>query len=237
VHALVLYVSILASAMTSTPSKASIEIMRTGSFHGDEVAAKAAGRWFALVLESDGASLRSINVSVASEHDSMVDNDGQKTGKRVESSPTLEAVILVRGLASLRAGRLPTAVIQQPVEPNHAVDARFGRGSYRLSVRCADIHAVGGQRQQECELRLESALVNQSLFSYSAYFQGSERYWASENPPTVVWAGDLDKDGRLDLLLNTSNHYNVSEMRLYLSSAAKAGHLVAEVASFRSVGC
>jgi hypothetical protein len=52
-----------------------------------------------------------------------------------------------------------------------------------------------------------------------------------------LWAGDLDLDGSLDLLLDTSDHENVTEMRLFLSSAAKHGQLVSEVAKFTRVGC
>lgn len=30
--------------------------------------------------------------------------------------------------------------------------------------------------------------------------------------PSLPWAGDLDRDGRLDYLLDTTDHYNVSEL-------------------------
>ena len=42
------------------------------------------------------------------------------------------------------------------------------------------------------------------LFTYRAYYEGTERMWASERQPTVLWAGDVDADGRLDVLLETS---------------------------------
>ena len=79
--------------------------------------------------------------------------------------------------------------------------------------------------------------VRQALFTYSAYFEGTQRLWESDNGPFVLWAGDLDLDGRLDLLLDTSDHENVNEMRLFLSSAAKPGQFVSEVALFRQLGC
>lgn len=229
---------ILSVLSVATSAQTAIAIIVPGSFHGDEVPADTTGRWFAVVPEPDGrATLRSVDVAVVAEHDVIVDNEGEVTGKRVETSPRVEAIVLVRGLPRLRDRPLPTALIQQAVEPNRGVVLRFGQGSYDLSVRCEDASAVDGQQQQKCELILEADSVKQSLFSYSAYLAGNDRYWASEVPPTVVWAGDLDADGRLDLLLNTSDHYNVSELRLYLSSMAKAGELASEVASFRSVGC
>ena len=53
----------------------------------------------------------------------------------------------------------------------------------------------------------------------------------------LLWAGDLDGDGRLDLYMNLSTHYNVSARRLFLSSAAASGALVREVAVFQTTGC
>jgi len=51
------------------------------------------------------------------------------------------------------------------------------------------------------------------------------------------WAGDLDGDGKLDLILAADHHYNLSTTRLFLSSRAKKGELVQEVAKFSTSGC
>lgn len=51
------------------------------------------------------------------------------------------------------------------------------------------------------------------------------------------WAGDLDGDGQLDLLLAADHHSNLSTLRLFLSSRAKKGGLVREVATLRTTGC
>ena len=53
----------------------------------------------------------------------------------------------------------------------------------------------------------------------------------------LKFAGDLDGDGKLDLLIDTTHHYNLSEPTLFLSSQAKDGELVHNVASFRTTGC
>jgi hypothetical protein len=53
----------------------------------------------------------------------------------------------------------------------------------------------------------------------------------------LFWAGDLDGDGRLDLVMNLSGHYNVSETTLFLSSTRQQGKLVRKAAVFRIVGC
>lgn len=53
----------------------------------------------------------------------------------------------------------------------------------------------------------------------------------------LLWAGDLDGDGKLDFYADVSDHYNSSMPTLFLSSEAKKGKLVKDVAGIRTVGC
>jgi hypothetical protein len=214
-----------------------IEILRTGSFHGDEVPANAPGRWFALVVDPSGASLRPVRVSVVIVRDEIIDEEGEKTGKRIELSPGVDPIVLVRGIPALKAGRVATALVEQPVDVGARLEARLRDRLYSVAVRCVEIPPVEGQQQERCDLLLRAGAAEQVLFSYGTYFDGNQRIWASERMPVVHWAGDIDGDGRLDLLLDTSDHYNVTEMRLYLSSRAKDGALVSEAAPFTATGC
>lgn len=54
---------------------------------------------------------------------------------------------------------------------------------------------------------------------------------------SLKWAGDLDGDGKPDLLLTADSHYARETLRLFLSSKAKKGELVHEVASLTGEGC
>jgi hypothetical protein len=49
---------------------------------------------------------------------------------------------------------------------------------------------------------------------------------------TVHWAGDLDRDGQLDMVASFSRKYSYHPNQLFLSSGAKSGELVAEVARY-----
>jgi hypothetical protein len=60
---------------------------------------------------------------------------------------------------------------------------------------------------------------------------GNDPYWY------LLWAGDLDRDGKLDLYLSVTQHYDVAERKLFLSSQARRKKLVREVASFEIGGC
>lgn len=51
----------------------------------------------------------------------------------------------------------------------------------------------------------------------------------------LMWAGDLDGDGKLDLLLATTDQDNFGTLRLFLSTAAEAGQAMNQVAAQRWV--
>jgi hypothetical protein len=53
----------------------------------------------------------------------------------------------------------------------------------------------------------------------------------------IHFAGDLDGDGLLDWILDTSDHYNANVMTWYLSAPAPADGLVVPVAAHTAVGC
>jgi hypothetical protein len=52
-----------------------------------------------------------------------------------------------------------------------------------------------------------------------------------------VWAGDLDRDGRLDLLADLTTDYVGHQYVLYVSSIASVGNLVAEGTRLGVPGC
>ena len=55
---------------------------------------------------------------------------------------------------------------------------------------------------------------------------------------TILWAGDLDGDKKVDLIIDDINHYNIwINYRLFLSSYAEKNEIVKEVANLTGVGC
>lgn len=220
-----------------------IAVLKTGSFHGGEVSFKARGEWYALVPGKRGASLRRVTASVVPEVDVIVDRGTQRTGKLVRIAPALEPIALVRGVDQLRAGAVATAVMQTPMEPGKTVEARLGERKYTFGLTCRRVERPAGASKEEfhwpgsCAVTLRSDGTRTTLFTYSAYEDDRGAGLVSDKVPEIIWAGDLDRDGRLDVLLETSDHYNESEISLYLSSSAAKGALVRRVASFNHVGC
>jgi hypothetical protein len=51
--------------------------------------------------------------------------------------------------------------------------------------------------------------------------------------PGAIWAGDLDRDGKIDVFTRISGYRPILEYTLFLSSAANEGEYVGEVATWR----
>lgn len=54
---------------------------------------------------------------------------------------------------------------------------------------------------------------------------------------SILWAGDLDRDGYMDFLIDMSSHYNQRLPTLFLSAPSQDDQVVVRVAEHSSVGC
>ena len=89
------------------------------------------------------------------------------------------------------------------------------------------------------ELRLRSEARGEAGYAVLLDVRGqswvlAEHASTDGGAPKLLWAGDLDADGELDLLVDVTPKYSVELVRLYLSSAAIEGPL-AQVAERRRV--
>jgi hypothetical protein len=90
----------------------------------------------------------------------------------------------------------------------------------------------------EVQLQIEFDGVVQSLGTYNVHLGDPSQ--PTELSEVLQWVGDLDGDGRPDLLINHSAYF--WDVALYLSSLAKPGEVVGEAGRFTysppdSAGC
>lgn len=196
-----------------------------GDYHGDEAPGKPGKGWFALrsvggqwVLEPTAVYARRI-------HDPVLDAEGQKSGIRI-SSGSSNAVALLRGPA-FRAGGVATPDLDftrqttpRNITERQPLSIRFGDAQYQIGVAKSEVFLAKGRQRT----RLADLLVS-----------GVENPDQSESA-TLQWAGDLDGDGRLDLVISYSG-YNRSGACLFLSSLAQFDQLVRQLACHGGVGC
>lgn len=135
----------------------------------------------------------------------------------VESLP--DVTWAVRCIPGLRAGKIHDAhVVSHDLHYQGPLDISLGKRRYQVHVQAkapslADakvILAHGGRTQ---------VLYSADGFADDPHFD-------------IEWAGDLDADGKLDLIVNLSRKYSEHPHRLLLSSKASGTQLVGQAAVF-----
>jgi hypothetical protein len=136
---------------------------------------------------------------------------------------------LLRGGGELRVGPIAGAVREFELRPLRNGDRlKLTVGGQDFRLRVTNPHRLGDDDMAGTSLELVSNDITQVL--YSAPEGASEPAWK------VLWAGDLDGDGKPDLYVQVGDSYNVSERILFVSSKAATGELVGKFAAFRTVG-
>jgi hypothetical protein len=209
-----LVITMLTSAVRSDPGP---RLLLLGEFHGDEVSARTGERWLCLMARSLSVRLQPCVVEVTPIEDPLL---ADNSGKRVSLSDGTEAVALLAGIPQLRPGEINTFFLgHAPIGPESEI--RIGTVANSVSLRL-------NKKKETTDLVLNVGDSDQVL----QYLVPDEVGF-----PTLLWAGDLDRDGKIDLLLDVSSHENVSELALFLSSDATKGEILHRTASFRATGC
>ncbi len=217
-------------ALSALALAAAFALQPVGSFHGGEAVARDGERWLALRGGAD-ATLVVATARVRRVHDEIVDAPDARTGEAV-SSTVAGTRMLLRG-AGLRPGAVATAWQgDEPARISEApIDLRLGDAAYRLALRCALPGAP-------CRVELETGTHRQALLELAATRnEDGSLMLGDDASPALLFAGDIDRDGRLDLILDATDHYNLSRPTLYLSTQAADGELVHRVAEHEAVGC
>lgn len=233
-RAVSLAAAVLASLFFTTLSAApilfasdGIELLLTGEFHGDEVSTATGERWMGLFRTDTGFELAGTTVTVEYIEDAVLDNKGKKTGKKVGVARKDNPVLLLRGIAGIEEGPVTRAFDGWDwLNPGVTREMGLAGKTYRLYAF--------GQGEDKWNIRdygliLNSGGASQELVGYETC--------CDDSMPALIWAGDLDGDGALDLYLELSNHYNVARRTLFLSSLAGEGELVGKAAEFVTYGC
>jgi len=210
----------------------SIDLLQVGSFHGDEVVATTGESWLALYTGAPSSHLERTEITVATVRDGILDDEkGTRTGKRVTVLGDKKPLFLLKNAKSLKPGKVTTIFDYTTHSENENVSMvngfeqkihAFG-GKYLLKV--VGVPSSENQEIKMSRLVLVSNGIGQTI-----------RLGASENWK-LLWAGDLDNDGKLDFYADLSDHYNASMPTLFLSSMAEKGELVKAVAGIRTLGC
>ncbi len=210
---------------TNAPGQVSTEpahLLMPGGFQTRTRPELGNQEWFGVYATPTGHELRRTLVTV---EDTPYGCGG--SGRKISAQGSATPLFLVAGLPGLKAGPIDTAFEgRRFVHPGESIPLKLNEGGwYTLEGFGTARPGVGGVDFREYQVVLRIGDHRQILQTYPRV--------NVDAPPRLLWAGDIDRDNRVDLLQGHDVYHYV----LFLSSIAKPGDLVAQAAIFRSHSC
>lgn len=207
-----------------------IHLLQNSSYHHDEVDPSIAQkRWYCIIDNGDQTFIQKVNVTIVPEHDPVVDPNDEMTGWKVSIDQEGQNLFLISGI-SLEEKEIKSFDFEQKwLQPGDTLSFDYLDQHYNIIAegdRTKGAHEL--YKITNFKLFLKKDSHSQKLISIPQN---------NDATPKVLWVGDLDQDGQLDFIINTTKHYNAYIPTLYLSSFAEKGKLVKEVTKRASVGC
>lgn len=237
------------------------QIQPVGQQHAWQALAEDGEHWLALVGDRRGYRLADARVEVEPVPGLFDPEEAEHLDGRMIAVPGLEPLMLMRG-PGLVAGRVHSARRQlsgaTPLADGDVLELHLaGDLPARLELACQQVHAefddLHDYGDHLCLLVFEQGARVQVLGQwigrrangpYEHHDQGPPPHPGAgpaaivvEGGPALLFAGDLDGDGRIDLLLELSDHYNLSLPTLWLSGEGSDGEPLQEVAAYAQTGC
>ncbi|MBZ4036664.1 hypothetical protein K6T82_17980 [Flavobacterium sp. 17A] len=214
-----------------------VDVLWTEVFHSDEVNPDLEKKtWFGLFKKGNGYSLSETDISIKHAYDVIVDEDeSEQTGWEVSTAIKDTCVILVEKLPGFVNKNVEFVKVPERIYPEENVDFKFLGNQYKL-------FATGKKRKESPES--DWWFVSDYKLYLTTFVNGKEttelltaKKSFDEQMIKIIFAGDLDGDGKLDLIIDTASHYNVSSLTLYLSKTGETNSIIKPVGVFSFVGC
>lgn len=173
--------------------------------------------WLALCEDGQGTELLPARITTVTAGEGV---DIVQTG----CAPS-HTTVLFHSTPGLAAGPVTPArpSAKDLYERGTPVPLELAGRSYTLVLEASD------EQLADARIVLHDGIRLQVLFEMNG--TGDEPHF------TVVWAGDLDRDGLLDLVMTMSGKYSYHPRALFLSSRAVDGEIVHEVAQTDDFSC
>lgn len=214
-------------------------ILTTGQFHEDEVSSTAkAEKWHGLFKANGVFYVAPTGINTLKVFDPVLDEDSlhDKTGWLVETTSKDSCILLVAGVSLPSSNNIePVLLKQDKIYPGDTVSFNYLGTAYKL-------YATGTKKKVQNDplwydvknyrLYLEANKEGKQVQTLLAAQPGFDEQMIS-----IMFAGDIDGDNLLDLIIDTSNDYNSFSPTLYLSGQAPKDQLIKLVGRHISVGC
>lgn len=219
-------------------SSFSVKILTVGTFHGDEVWNNASQlKWFGLFNGQKDCYLKQTRIKTVHVNDPVLDeNENEKTGWEVQAINNDTCILLIEPLPFLIDRNIHDVRLSKSyIYPGDSLFFKYLGIDYK-------IFATGGKKkiQEDPEwfdvwnykLYLTATIKGQVCKSLLVAHPNFDNQMIR-----IIFTGDIDGDGILDLIIDTSRHYNATSPTIYLSRPADNGEIVVPVGGHTSVGC
>ena len=232
---------LITAAPPQAPAEDGVHLALSG-LHLAADPVRGGGDWWGIFPEGEGYTLQPVRVRVEAVINPLADGDTRKTATLITVPGDIQDIPLLRGLMSAAAGPLKSlkpAKNWRYVAPGDSIMLPWnGKPKEILSISAEgreerqDHPRFGSIDGVDYKLRLNRRTGEQTTTQVIA----SLPILRDLSGPELLWAGDLDRDGKLDLLYDLRSFYTRHELTLFLSSAAKEGELVGVVARWNARG-
>jgi len=214
------------------------KVLTVGTFHGDEVWGNASDlKWFGLFKGQNGYYLKQTKINTINVNDPVLDeNENGKTGWEVQAVNKDTCLLLIEPLPFLVDRAIQGVRLSKNyIYPSDTVSFKYFGVDYK-------IFATGVKKKVQDDpewfdvwnykLYLTATIKGQTLKSLLVAQPNFD-----DQMINLIFAGDIDGDGILDLIIDTSRHYNSTIPTIYLSKPADNGEVVKPIGGHASVGC
>lgn len=228
-------------------SGASPRLLRSGTYHKDEVTDfEASGAWTGLVKDSEAKfTAKTVTVKMARVHDVMLgegpvpgDENGAAQAGKAESAGEATAVevttdanveFLLRGVKVPLNKPLVTAEIkQESLKPGESLEFTVGGKTGKLRAS-GELKTMAGQMDMLTNYKWEYEIDGKTQEIAAAEGLDDTNF-------KILFVGDLNEDKLPDFIVDTSDHYNLTELKLFLSQK-KGKEPLKLVTTLTATGC
>ena len=220
-------------------SSYSTKVLTVGTFHEDEVWESAKDEnWYGVFNGRNGSYISQTKIKSVKVFDPLLDEDSlkDKTGWDVEAINKDTCIILIAGIDFLSNRQIKQRVLsKEQIFPDDTLRINYLGIDYK-------IFATGGKKKVQDDpewfdvwnykLYLTATIKGQHLESLLVAQPNFD-----DQMIKLIFAGDIDGDEILDLIIDTSRHYNATTPTIYLSRPAENGEVVKPIGGHTSVGC
>lgn len=214
------------------------KVLTIGTFHDEEVWDGAEKiDWYGLFEGKDFAYIDKVRIKTNKVYDPIRDEtENDKTGWDIETFNEDPAILLIEKQSYLAPRSIQRAILtKDQIFPGDTIRINYLGINY-------EIFATGGKEKVQNDPEWYD-VWNYKLY-LKAIVSGQQRQSLLVARPNfddqminLIFAGDIDGDRILDLIIDTSRHYNVSSPTIYLSKPANRGEIVKPIGSHVSIGC